>query len=100
MLKTGAQPPAKLTTSRTVAGAMNYTVANALAACEPQALDGGAVFFGGTMKCTVVKRRRQRSGQITHGVEASGGFLPLALCQIATALARRGACVFGLLQAA
>jgi len=34
----------------------------ALAACEPQALDGVAEgFFGGTMKCAVVKRRRHQS---------------------------------------
>ena len=46
---------------------------------EPQALGGGAVLFGGTMKRAVVKRRRMQSGHTTHGAQASGGFLPLAL---------------------
>ena len=54
----------------------------ARAACEPQALDGGAVLFGGTMKRAVVKRRRERSGHIIHGAQARGGFMPLALCPI------------------
>ena len=34
----------------------------ALAACEPQGLDGVAVGLGGAMKPAVVKRRRERSG--------------------------------------
>ena len=34
----------------------------ALAACEPQGLDGVAVILGEAMKPEVVKRRRKRSG--------------------------------------
>ncbi len=49
----------------------------ALAACEPQ--EHGAVLCA---MLAVVKRRRQRSDTRSYGVEASGGFLPLALCQI------------------
>ena len=65
-----AQP----TTSRTVVRALNFPVATARAEGEPQALDGGAVFFGGTMKRAVVKRWRIRSEHTIHGAQARGGF--------------------------
>jgi hypothetical protein len=45
-----------------VAMALNCPAATALAACEPQGLDGAAVGLGGAMKPVVVKRRRERSG--------------------------------------
>ena len=70
------------TAQRTVAGAILCPVATARAEGEPQALDGGAALFGGTMKRAVVKRRRMRSGHTFHGAQARGGFMPLALCPV------------------
>ncbi len=50
------------TKPRTVARAPGCPAATALAACEPQGLDGCAVGLGADMKAAVVKRRRDRSG--------------------------------------
>ena len=50
------------TRPRTVARARNCPAATALAACEPQGLDGVAVGLSVAMKPAVVKRRRKRSG--------------------------------------
>jgi len=44
------------------ARARGFQAATALAACEPQGLDGVAVGLGGAMKAAVVKRRRKWSG--------------------------------------
>jgi hypothetical protein len=83
------------TLPRTVAGAMNCSVTPALAEGEPQA--AGEVSFA---RCAVVKRRRQRSGHTLLRSGSQGRFLAAGALSDTTELARRGACAFGLLQAA
>src|SRR5574340_46896 len=56
------QMPAQRDKTAIGAGALGCPAATALAACEPQGLDGVAVGLGGAMKAAVVKRRRKRSG--------------------------------------
>jgi len=56
---------------------------HALADSEPQAL--GEVSFA---RCAVVRWRRERSKHTWNGAQAEGGFLPSALCQTITALAK------------
>ena len=61
---------------------------------ELQALDGGAVFFGGTMKRAVVKRRRMRSGHTWLRSGSQGRVHAAGALSSTSALARRGACAF------
>lgn len=77
MLKAATQPTGVADHTKNHGRGDELSGSSALAEGEPQA--PGEAFFA---RCAVVKRRRQQSGHTIHGVEARGGFLPLALCPI------------------
>jgi len=71
-----------------VARALHVQLPAALAACEWQALDGGAVLFGGTMKCDGVKRQRMRSEQARQQRASRGRLFAFGALPDTTALAK------------